>query len=728
VHKDTKFQLTYCLSWCLLAGVIQAQESTDTLEEIVVTGAREDGYLINRTSTLGFDLELKELPATVNIISSDFLRDAKVDKIIDVLAYVPGLSTSYYSFTPGDRVVSRGFEGTILLNGVRQVGESLTNRPPILLERVEFVKGPAGPEVGIASPGGSANFVTKKPRDVFAASVDAVAGSFGRYGVSGDVTGSVFEKDNLHFRIITSYQQDSEWRRGRPDTTPFWTVAPSIQWQYTDGGILTFEYERTGQDNASDYGVIFIRGAGFEDDFAPRTWAINSPDDSRAVDVKRYELTLTQRITEGLSFELQGQRFVQSQDGRYIGEPFDFPYIPGTLNFDAAGTFNDTSLFPEFAYRSLDRIATQNVQASFKNELELGDTRHALRLGFSYTRQNGTNEFLGIPTSNTYDLFDPDASQPIFEIGPPESFGAGIDTTQYKGVFAQWQADWSSRFRTVIGLRQDRFRETNVDFLEDGSFDQEQGYRDTVESIRVASSFDLTEALSLFAGYADAAQPQSGIFRDFTPVDALEGESIEVGLKMDLMGGRALLTTAAYQVTQNNIQECDRDPTLPIDDIENCTFAVLIGEVRIRGIETEIQGKLTNAFGLTGGLAIADSEVTRNTEGLLGKEFTNFPDKQASLFANYDWSDRGMQGLTTRLGAVYVGDRQGDAQNRFVLPAYTRIDIGAEYQVNDNLSIDLFVENLTDEYYFLNSPPFGDGQFIVPGVRRIFEIGARYNF
>jgi outer membrane receptor protein involved in Fe transport len=49
-------------------------------------------------------------------------------------------------------------------------------------------------------------------------------------------------------------------------------------------------------------------------------------------------------------------------------------------------------------------------------------------------------------------------------------------------------------------------------------------------------------------------------------------------------------------------------------------------------------------------------------------------------------------------------------------------------QVNDNLSVDVFVENLTDEYYFLNSPPFGDGQFIVPGVRRIFEIGARYNF
>jgi outer membrane receptor for ferric coprogen and ferric-rhodotorulic acid len=49
-------------------------------------------------------------------------------------------------------------------------------------------------------------------------------------------------------------------------------------------------------------------------------------------------------------------------------------------------------------------------------------------------------------------------------------------------------------------------------------------------------------------------------------------------------------------------------------------------------------------------------------------------------------------------------------------------------QVNDNLSVDVFVENLIDEYYFLNSLSFSDGEFIVSGVRRIFEIGARYNF
>ncbi|MEE4331076.1 MAG: TonB-dependent receptor, partial [Wenzhouxiangella sp.] len=55
------------------------------------------------------------------------------------------------------------------------------------------------------------------------------------------------------------------------------------------------------------------------------------------------------------------------------------------------------------------------------------------------------------------------------------------------------------------------------------------------------------------------------------------------------------------------------------------------------------------------------------------------------------------------IGLTYQDDSFIDNSNTAVLPSYTRIDAAAYYDVSDMLSLQLNIENLTDELYFPNS-------------------------
>ena len=80
-----------------------------------------------------------------------------------------------------------------------------------------------------------------------------------------------------------------------------------------------------------------------------------------------------------------------------------------------------------------------------------------------------------------------------------------------------------------------------------------------------------------------------------------------------------------------------------------------------------------------------------------GGEPREIPDHMLSLFTTYEASDKfGWAIGLTRQGDSNIGNNNPDR----ILPEYTRIDAGAYYQINDDLSIQMNLENLTDKLYF----------------------------
>jgi len=102
---------------------------------------------------------------------------------------------------------------------------------------------------------------------------------------------------------------------------------------------------------------------------------------------------------------------------------------------------------------------------------------------------------------------------------------------------------------------------------------------------------------------------------------------------------------------------------------------------------------------------ILSPDEFENLEAGLKWDFTpgvtprELPENTFSIWSNYQVTDRFGLGL----GATHQGEAlTGNGSDTF-LPAFTRFDAAAYYDVNDDVRVQVNIENLTDELYFPTS-------------------------
>lgn len=143
-----------------------AEDSTVTLSPFTVSGAKDSGYLA--ASTLAgsrLNTSLHDTPASISVMTKDFLDDIGATNIADALTYSlnaePDRSDSTGNASgSGDLPVSiRGFGGSSLGRNYFQWGlESDTFNT----ERLDFSRGPNSILFGTGGPGGIINTTTKR--------------------------------------------------------------------------------------------------------------------------------------------------------------------------------------------------------------------------------------------------------------------------------------------------------------------------------------------------------------------------------------------------------------------------------------------------------------------------------------------------------------------------------------------------------------------------------------
>jgi iron complex outermembrane receptor protein len=114
-----------------------------------------------------------------------------------------------------------------------------------------------------------------------------------------------------------------------------------------------------------------------------------------------------------------------------------------------------------------------------------------------------------------------------------------------------------------------------------------------------------------------------------------------------------------------------------------------------------------------------------------GNRLQDVPLNAGSFWAKYD-ADGRWQGLSLGAGVVAVGERQGDNENSFQLPAYARIDTMVQYRFRPppetqvkNMTLQFNVKNLLDTTYYQNS---SSRLNIFPGAPRTFLASIRAEF
>src|SRR5580698_1798190 len=153
-------------------GIAQADDDTDTVDEVVVTAQRRSE-------------NVQSVPVSIAVFSNQQLSDFRIEGTQDLATYTPGLYASTSQF--GDPVFS-----------LRGVGMNNANQNPAVteyidevaiptiamlgfdmfdLERVEVLKGPQGDLYGRNTTGGAVNFISARPTQDFSSYVDVDYGN-----------------------------------------------------------------------------------------------------------------------------------------------------------------------------------------------------------------------------------------------------------------------------------------------------------------------------------------------------------------------------------------------------------------------------------------------------------------------------------------------------------------------------------------------------------------------
>ncbi|GAB5563551.1 MAG: TonB-dependent receptor [Winogradskyella sp.] len=190
---------------------LNAQEiPQQELDSVVVTGTR-------------IDLPFRENSRTINIVTSEDIKNSAAVNVADLLQQVAGVDIRRRG-TGGSQadlyIRGGGFDQTLLLiDGIKmddaQTGHHTMNAalPIEVIERIEIIKGPAARVFGQNAFTGAINIVTKKSLNN-TVSANLEAGSFGQ--LNGNVTAGV-EKENsshiIHVGRVTSegYRNNSDY-------------------------------------------------------------------------------------------------------------------------------------------------------------------------------------------------------------------------------------------------------------------------------------------------------------------------------------------------------------------------------------------------------------------------------------------------------------------------------------------------------------------------------------
>ncbi|MEL7297044.1 MAG: TonB-dependent receptor plug domain-containing protein [Pseudomonadota bacterium] len=200
-----------------LAGTAIAQDSDESIDEIVVEGSLNSLPTQDVGSVFGLDKTLLETPRSASTISSDQLDRFDIVDIDELVALAPGTFTQSFFGVAGALDI-RGTSGETYFRGVRRLDNPGNYPTPIgASDRIDIVRGPASMIYGPAKIGGYLNFVPKSARadggqylDEIEGRVSYTTGSWDRNVITGEVGGPAEIADREFGYYMYGEIEDSE--------------------------------------------------------------------------------------------------------------------------------------------------------------------------------------------------------------------------------------------------------------------------------------------------------------------------------------------------------------------------------------------------------------------------------------------------------------------------------------------------------------------------------------
>lgn len=695
-------RILFLASTAMLGAPTLADAQTDdvvVLDTIMIQGGYEEargpfeGYLAGLTATATkAGTPLAEVPQSISVIGRAEMDARSATRLSEVLRYAPGVTVEVDGVDSRfDSISVRGFntDNATWLDGLAYpAGGGAGNNwtiPQIdtfTLERVEVLKGPSSSLYGQLPPGGMVNQISKRPSDVPAGIDEYVLDSFGKVTVALDRTGPL--NDRVKYRIIAKAGETgariSEGDRSRI------LIAPSLSLDLGEGQ-LTFHGQWQRDRGGIEYSWLPAEGTLFDNpngqiprDFFAGEPGFNRYDRDQTILGYEYETPLTEGLV--LRHALRWSR-VKSVIEMMQSDMYDDP--------DRGW---DGRTLDRYAVKAWGDVRTITSDTSLNWDVDVGAVRHQVVAGFDVmdsrfdaTRLSGTGPSL--------DLFDP-----VYGNG---SIGNFELTSRIKahlrqiGIYAQDHVEWGN-WRIQVGLRHDRARTESDITNRRGSSTVDQD--DSATSGRLGILYRFDNGMAPYVSYGTSFQPVTGATFEGEPFKPTRGKQIELGMRY-APANDLLWTAALFDIRQTN--------RLTDDPVNGYPDQVQTGEVRIRGIETELKADLQNGWSITAGYMRLDHEVTESTiPEELGRPLLFVPRSQASLWADYTVPGGVFADWRFGAGLRHIGQsRGGDIETAtgyagIRIPGVTLLDARVSMPLDSwkpGAELNLSVSNATDKSY-----------------------------
>lgn len=637
---------------------------------------------------------LLEQTGSVIVISSEQIQRIQPLSTEDILRRIPGLNIKSEEETAivanfGIRGLSASESKSLMLeDGVPVapglfIGNDRYFNPRVQrIEQIEILKGSASLRYGPSTIGGVVNYQTKTPDD--GVKLTGRLGSFNMQELSIEAGGKN-ESGDAFAGVVATYANSD--------------------------GFMDKDYEMT--DVMVKAGVIFDN------------------DQKLGVKVSRYENDANISYRGLLLSDYQnGATYNPAPDDYFLTDrtAFDVNH-EWSINSDVVlkTVFYWAEMSRDYWRYSVDSDASTEAGRWIFTDALTGNNRGFERQGVE-TRLSIDHELFGMSSSSEFGLrFMQEKSNDTRIRATRDADRTGIndrhrqDSADSLAAYAQSRIEISDNLALTPGVRVE-------------SYEQKRTILNSNNETAETSNTEVLPGVGFTYNLSDTNQVYGGVYRAFSPasngvaLDGLADQELEAerstNFELGLRGKQELMS---YEVAvffmdfSNQIVTGNSNPNLSQSNA---------GETEHLGMEFMFGYSLGAGFSIdTNATWIPTSDFESGSDE--GNRLPYAPKIIANVALNYEHDK-----LSTALTAHHRGEQFGDAENTIdiptnaaggiwggLMPAYTILDLTAQYNIADNVRVFGSFKNITDKRYIT-----GLRQGIYVGPERSFEVGMTYNF
>lgn len=681
-----------------------AEEAADEKKEVEALVVYGRGATANTTAT-GLDLTPRQTPQSLSIITRQQIEDQGAFKVTDVLAYTTGISLKAVD-RGRNQLSARGFEiSNFQIDGVpfENGNVGLEETSTAIYERVEVVRGATGLLQGAGEPSASINLI-RKHADAreFTGELTLEAGSWNTFAATADVTVPFTQDGAVRGRFVAQiYDKDAFVDLESSNGYTLYGVIDA------DLGSNTRLSVGASQQVDERSGVLWGQLPYWYTDGTRTSWPRSKTSAAKWNQWDTTEQAAFVTVEHALSptWSIRGDVSYhrQVEDSKLL-------WMWGDLDRQ---TGQGMSAWPYWYNAAPEQW---NASVSVKGDYELFGRQHELIVGGMYNRLSGgwSNQDPVGPVADSGDFRLWDGSYPEPAWGPRYDM-SGIGTTEQSAIYAATRFQILDNLKLIAGGRLSNWkREEEVAMYTPAAFTLKES---NVFTPYLGLIYDINDTLSAYVSYTSIFDPQNYRDRNGDYLDPLEGDNYEAGLKADLLDGTLRASGAIFRVEQNNFPVVDDGYFVPgtIDP----AYRPAQGTVS-EGYELELAGRPLPDWDISVGWS---QFTAKDGDGVHVQ--AHHPRKVLRLSTKYELSgalDRLSLGGSLRWEsrppqtAVNPGTNLVEAVGQ---PSYVVVNLLAQYDLTDQTTVQLNVNNVFDETYYSNNAWFAGFVYAEPRNARL---------